>query len=191
MGGGDQLSFTDAMGGAKCATEILQRSKLQPTDFARWLAEILVPAAVDVNAAARPDPAAPMPPAAQPDGRACGAASRRLPAAAAARGWLSTRRWSTARPTLHVIPKGDWSSQLPNTFSLLCITHHYDHLMGADHCATRRSLLRPPLPSPPPSPPPVASQNPVASRATAGVGYRPQGGFQLGRRAPRRGWRCL
>ena len=35
-----------------------------------------------------------------------------------------------------VIPKGDWSSQLPNTFSLLCITHHYDHLMGADYCAT-------------------------------------------------------
>ena len=86
MGGGDQLSFTDAMGGAKCATEILQGSKLQPTDFARWLAKILVSAAVDVKAAARPDPAAPLAPAAQPDGRACGAGSRRLPAAAAARG---------------------------------------------------------------------------------------------------------
>ena len=52
MGGGDQLSFTDAMGGAKCATEILQRSKLQPTDFARRLAEIPVPTAMVVNAAA-------------------------------------------------------------------------------------------------------------------------------------------
>ena len=57
--------------------------------------------------------------------------------------------------------------------------------------ATRCSLLRPPLPSPPPSTPPVACQRPVASRAAAGVGYRPQGGFQLGRRAPRQGWRCL
>ena len=43
-------------------------------------------APVAVNAAARPDPAAPMPPAAQPDGRACGAGGRRLLVAAAARG---------------------------------------------------------------------------------------------------------
>ena len=86
-------------------------------------------------------------------------------------GPASTRPRPGATPSdAPVIPKGDWSSQLPNTFSLLCITHHYDHLMGADHCATRRSLLRPPLPPPPPSPPPIASQNPVGSRATAGVG---------------------
>ena len=57
--------------------------------------------------------------------------------------------------------------------------------------ATRCSLLRPPLPSPPPSTPPIACQRPVASRAVAGVGYRPLGGFQLCRRAPRQGWRCL
>ena len=57
--------------------------------------------------------------------------------------------------------------------------------------ATRCSLLRPPLPSPPPSTPPIACQRPVAFSAVAGVGYRPLGGFQLCRRAPRQGWRCL
>ena len=73
-----------------------------------------------------------------------------------------------------VIPKGDWSSQLPNTFSLLCITHHYDHLMGADHCATRRSLLRPPLPSPPPSPhpSPLRTLSPLAPLLASVIGPR-------------------
>ena len=89
MGGGDQLSFTDAMGGAKCATEILQRSKLQPTDFARRLAEIPVPAAGDVNATARPKLAAPMLPAAQPGGRACGAASRVVKVILANHRWVA------------------------------------------------------------------------------------------------------
>ena len=86
MVGGDQLSFTDAIGGARLVMIPLPVYKRQPSNFARRLAEIPVPAAVDVNAAARPDPAAPMPPITQPDDRACGAASRRLPAAAAARG---------------------------------------------------------------------------------------------------------
>ena len=86
MMGGDQLSFTDAIGGARPIMIPPPVYKRQPSNFARRLAEIPVPAAVAVNAAARPDPAAPMPPITQPDDRACGAASRRLPAAAAARG---------------------------------------------------------------------------------------------------------
>ena len=68
-----------------------------------------------VNAAARPDPAAPMPPAAQPDGRACGAASRRLPAAAAARGGLAAAwRVVVSSLTLHQFRQDRVSSHPPN-----------------------------------------------------------------------------
>ena len=89
MVGGDQLSFTGAMGGARLVMIPTPVYKRQPSNFARRLAEIPVPAAGDVNATARPKLAAPMLPAAQPGGRACGAASRHLSAAVATRGGLA------------------------------------------------------------------------------------------------------
>ena len=54
MVGGDQLSFTDAIGGARLVMIPLPVYKRQPSNFARRPAEIPVPAAVAVNAAAQP-----------------------------------------------------------------------------------------------------------------------------------------
>ena len=86
MEGRDRAFITGAMGGAMGGAILPRVYKRQRSNFACPDCRNLVPMAVVVKAAGHLYPAVPVPPAAPPDDRACGAASRRLPAAAAARG---------------------------------------------------------------------------------------------------------
>ena len=99
------------MGGA-----ILPRVyKRQRSNFACPDCRNLVPMAVVVKAAGHLYPAVPVPPAAPPDDRACGAASRRLPAAAATRGGLAAAwRVVVSSLTLHQFRQDRVSSHPPN-----------------------------------------------------------------------------
>ena len=192
MVGGDRLSITGARGGPRCVAALQRSCELQPADFAHpWLQKSGVDGQVVGVAAStsiRRCRCFPPPPLVTGSAGRPAGTFRRLLCPRRTRCGLAGRRLVGVSDTvsgtigcLHTHP----------TLHCSVFWCGLTHLMALAAPATRCSLLRPPLPSPSPSTPPVACQRPVASRAVAGVGYRPLGGFQLCRRAPRQGWRCL
>ena len=111
----DRAFITGAMGGAMGGAILPRVYKRQRSNFACPDCRNLVPMAVVVKAAGHLYPAVPMPPAAPPDGRACRAASRRLPAAAATRGGLAAAwRVVVSSLTLHQFRQDRVSSHPPD-----------------------------------------------------------------------------
>ena len=191
MARADEAFITGAMDGAHGATILSRVYKRQRSNFARPCAEIPGPMAMVVKAAGHLYPAVPMLPAAPPGGRACWAASRHPPAAVAAPVRLAVA-WRVVVSSVsphHLLQDRVFSH--PSTRPLLGLLRRTHPPGAADWPCHPLLPVAAPLPCPTLLVPTHRPQHPVAPRAAAGVGCRPLGGFQLCRRALRRGWGCL